>query len=101
MKEFQQSIGREKAIELYDSGWWKGKSAHDICKFQMFTAELCMPFEQFHKAVEDALKRPVWTHEFGLNYEGLAKELMGDAPAPSFAEILALLPAENTIVITT
>lgn len=95
----QQSIGREAAIALEATKWWEGKSAHEIASFQMATQELCMPFDEFHKAIEAALNRPVWTHEFGLNRDGLREELQGNKPAPSFQDILDLIPPEKRIIL--
>lgn len=48
----KQSIGKEKAIELYNSQWWVGKSHRELAKFQLFTEELSMPFPIFHEALE-------------------------------------------------
>ena len=93
------SIGKEKAIKLYETEWWKEKTYQEIAKFQLFTTELCCPFDVFHEAVEKSLDRPVFTHEFGLNYDGICKEFLGGKPAPSLTEILSLLPSDKTIVI--
>jgi hypothetical protein len=94
------SIGKEAAIKLYESGWWKGKSAEEIVDVQLFTDELVIPFGDFHAAVEKALGRPVWTHEFGsTGYEHIVKEYLGDEPAPTMEQILALVPADKLIVI--
>jgi len=90
---------REEAIALADSGWWEHLSDFERAKFQLFEDKLCMPFEVFHKSVEKALDRPVWTHEFGLNHEGLKKELLGDAPAPTMQEILDLIPEDKRIIL--
>jgi hypothetical protein len=92
MNKLQTSIGKDAAIALYESGWWKDKSAHDIVQFQLFTAELSMPFDVFHKATQDALSRPVWTHEFA-DAELLAKEFLGERSAPTFNEIIEMIPA--------
>lgn len=67
-------IEEEVAIKLGNSGWWKDKTHEEIVRFQLFTAQLCMPFGEFHGAVEKCLGRPVFTHEFGLNVEGMQKE---------------------------
>jgi len=99
MKEGQHSIGKEKAIALAESNWWEGKTPREIAMFQMFTAELCMPFGEFHKAMEAALGRPVYTHEFGLDWDGLAKELRGEREAPTFIEIVELIPSDKRIII--
>jgi hypothetical protein len=99
METKRHSIGREAAIKLAQTGWWKGKSPEQICDVQLFTEELCMPFGDFHEAVEKALGRPVFTHEFGLNYDGIVRQYLGDEAAPTMDDILALLPADKTIVL--
>ncbi|MDR1218976.1 MAG: hypothetical protein LBK73_05130 [Treponema sp.] len=43
---------------------------------------------------EEALGRPVYTHEFELNREGLMKELFHGAPAPTPEEAINLIPEE-------
>ena len=93
------SIGRKKAIALGESKWWEGMTARDICSVQLFTEELCCPFQVFHKAIEEALGRPVWTHEFGLNYDGIVAEFLGEKQPPTMQEIIDLIPAEKRIVI--
>ena len=94
------SIGKEKAIELCDSNWWKEKSYREIAELQLFTAELCCPFDVFHEAVEKSLGRPVFIHEFGLNYDGICKEFLGEKEPPTMNEILHMIPKENLIVVT-
>jgi len=93
-------IGRDKAIELAASNWWELCDDREIAEFQLFTAELCMPFGRFHQALEAALGRPVWTHELGLNYDGICQEFLGERAAPSMDEIMNLIPAEKRIVLT-
>lgn len=95
----RQSIGKEKAIALYNSGWWEDKTAREIVKFQLFTDELAIPFDLFHKALEEALGRPVWTHELGLNFDGIALEFLGEKDAPTMEEIINLIPEEKRILI--
>jgi len=67
--------------------------------FQLFEDRLCMPFAVFHEAMEKALERPVFTHEFALNYDGLCRELLGEQPAPTFEEIMDLIPAEKRVLL--
>jgi len=98
-KHKRQSIGRKKAIELYDSEFWLEMSDREKTEFQLFTDELCMPMDVFHKAIEAALGRPVFTHELGLNYDGLVDEFLGKKPAPSFREVLELIPAEKRVIV--
>lgn len=95
----RQSIGRDKAIELSKTNWWEGRPAKEVAKFQFFTDELCMPFDKFHQALEEALGRPVWTHELGLSYDRIALELVGEADPPTMQEIMDLIPAGKRIII--
>lgn len=94
-----RSIGRAAALALANSQWWEGKSPRDIAKFQLFTAELCMPFAVFHEALEKALNRPVWTHELAMGYDGLCLELIGEKDPPSMQEILDLIPEDKRIIV--
>jgi len=95
----RQSIGKDKAIALANSNWWEGRSAREIAKFQLFTEELSMPFDIFHQKLEEALGRPVWTHELGLNFDGIALEFLGEKDAPTMDEIIELIPAEKRILV--
>lgn len=94
-----EQLTQEQAKAFFDTGAWQRMTARERAVFQIEQDRLCMPFGEFHKAIEEALGRPVWTHEFGLNRDGLRAELAGKAKAPTFAEILAMLPAEKTIVV--
>lgn len=58
-----------------------------------------MPFHDFHGALEAALERPVFTHELGLNWEGIVQEFMDERDAPTMEEIMNLIPAKKRIVI--
>lgn len=89
----------EEAVKLYDSQFWESMSLRDRAVFQMFEPRLCMPFDVFHEAVEKTLGRPVFTHEFGLNLDGLKQELMGAKGAPSFEEIVGLIPENKRILV--
>jgi hypothetical protein len=95
----KNSIGKEKAIELYDSNWWVDQSPRKVAEFQLFTAELCCPFDVFQEAVEKSLGRPVFTHEFGLNYDGICEEFLGEREQPTLEEIFNLIPEDKRIVL--
>lgn len=70
----------EQAIAFSDSGWWKDKTAEQITALQLYETRLCMPkFSMFHEAVEKALERPVFTHEFA-NHGPLEKEFEAKHP---------------------
>lgn len=101
MKTKQNSIGKEAAIKLGGSNWWHGLSAREIASFQLFTTEMCLPFGEFHKALEESLARPAWTHELGMNFDGIVAEFLGEKDAPTMEEILNLIPEEKRIVLAT
>ena len=88
---------KEQALALVETEWWKDLDAKSIAGFQLFEPRLCMPFGEFQEAVQKALGRPVWTHEFA--FEALQDEFLGHRPRPTFAEIIELIPAEKRIVL--
>ena len=90
---------KNKAIRLYESGFWRTMTYKDRAVFQMFEPLLCMPFDVFHEAVEKTLDRPVSTHEFGLANEELKLELLGERPAPSLGDIINLIPKDKRLII--
>ena len=94
-----EQLTEQQAIEFANGKEWESMTAHERASFQLEQDRLCMPFSVFHEAVEKSLGRPVWTHEFGLNRQGLIDELNGAQKAPSFEQICALLPAEKTVVV--
>ncbi len=93
-----QELTEEQAIALAQSEFWHDMTAKQIAEFQLHTDRLCMPFDVFHKAVEDALGRSVWTHEFAFR-EKLCAELSGEASSPTFQQILELIPEEKRIIL--
>ncbi|HLE17638.1 MAG TPA: hypothetical protein VI728_05050 [Syntrophales bacterium] len=88
-----------EAIKLMDTKFWETMTLKERAMFQMFEKRLCMPFDVFHEAVEKTLGRPVLTHEFGLNWEGIQKELLGDTPAPTMKDIINMIPAEKRMIV--
>lgn len=93
-------LTKEQAIELAESGAWKDMNLRQRAEFQMLQNRLCMPFDVFHEAVEKTLGRPVYTHEFGLNRDGLIAELFEDKEPPTLQEIIEMIPAEKRIIIS-
>jgi hypothetical protein len=93
------SIGKENAIELSLLNWWENLSYREIAGVQLFITELCCPFDVFHEAVEKSLGRPVFTHEFGLNYSGICEEFLGEREQPTLEEIFNLIPEDKRIVL--
>ena len=91
---------KDEAIALYDSEFWKHLSLRERAEFQLFEPMLCMPFGVFHEAIEKTLSRPVFTHEFALNLDGLKMELMHGTTPPTLQEIMELIPEEKRIVVS-
>lgn len=89
---------KDEAKALFENGFWEEMTAADRVKFQLFEDKLCMPFDVFQQATQETLGRPVWTHEFA-DPESLRKELLGEQPAPTFEEILALIPEEKRLLV--
>jgi len=87
-----------EAIALAESQWWKDKDAIVIAVFQLSQERLCVDFSDFHKAVESALGRSVWTHEFAYP-DLLWDELHEKRVPPTFNDILNMLPIDKVIII--
>ena len=65
----------EEVIAKYPNNkWWRLDDPIEIAKYQLFEEILMVDFSTFHEGVEKLLGRPVFTHEFGLNYDGLKEE---------------------------
>lgn len=94
-----KQLTKEQAIAFCGSNEWKNWSHREIAAFQLTQERLCVPFSVFHEAVEKALERPVWTHEFALNHNGLVDELLGAAKAPTLKEIISLIPKDKQSII--
>lgn len=92
-------MNKETAIKMAESKWWIGLNADIITAFQLFEPLMCMDFSDFHKAIEESLDRPVYTHEFGYNIEGLKKEFLGKQPKATLEEIINLIPKDKRIII--
>lgn len=66
---------KEWALRAFETKWWEKESDIDVALYQMEQDILCMPFDIFQETVKRVLGRPVWTHEFALNHDGIIKEL--------------------------
>lgn len=92
-----KKLTEEQAKYLYSTVRWDLVAPEIRAEFQLREERLCMPFALFHEAVECALGRAVWTHEFA-DPATLLSELYGERPRPSFAEIVAKLPGHVQVV---
>ena len=45
------------------------------------------------------LDRPIFRHEFGMNYQGIVLEYLGEKKAPTFEEIIELIPENKRVLI--
>lgn len=84
-----------QAKMLYKLKFWETMEFRDQAEFQLHTRYLCMPFGVFHKAMETALNRSVFVHEFALDLDGLKSELAGERPQPSLEDIVKLIPKDK------
>ena len=64
----------EQMENFGDNHWWTSKDKKILGYYQLMNPILLIPFDKFHEALEFLLGRSVWTHEMGLNYEGLKAE---------------------------
>ncbi len=63
------------AMQKYGNNrWWESKDPVEVARYQVFEDVLMTDFSTFHKSVEKLVGRPVYTHEFGLNVEGVRQE---------------------------
>ena len=93
-----KQLTREQAIAFGDNKLYEGMTSRQIAEFQMEQDLLCVPFDVFHRAMEEVLGRPVYTHEFAFR-DSLRKELYGEKAAPTLEEIINLIPAEKRVII--
>lgn len=86
-----KQLTEEQAIKFADSSLWENLSYKQIVDFQLFQQRLCMPFDIFQQAMEEALNRPVFTHSFALR-DNLVEEYLGTREVPDVDEVLSTLP---------
>lgn len=89
----------EEAIAKFDTGWWKDATPEEIVEFQLYEERLCMPFSDFHAAVERVMGRPVFTHEFASknlveDYERIKRGEPSHGPDFSILEGKNVLPIQ-------
>lgn len=92
-------LTQEEAIAFFENRKWEALDARTCALFQIQQERLCMPFDVFHKAVEETLGRPVFTHELALNTDGLLREMKGRENTPTFDQILNLIPPDKRVVV--
>lgn len=95
---FTKQLTEDEAIAFYKSDKWKEMTLDEIAAFQLFQDLLCVPFDKFHEAMEHALGRPVWTHEFAF-HQRMIDEYLGIKGKATMEEIINLIPKEKLIII--
>ena len=93
-----KQLTKEQAIAFSKNKCYEKMNYRQIAEFQIEQKLLCMPFAVFHEAMEKALDRPVFTHEFAF-VDNLKKELYGEKEPPTFEEICALIPKEKLMIL--
>ena len=89
---------KEEALAKVATKWWETATTREIVEFQLFEDRLCMPFGDFHGAVEKELGRPVFTHEFAEPAR-LREEFRGTRPPATAAEVFGALDPARTIYV--
>lgn len=89
-------LTKEQALSLYESKFLEGMIERESALFQLCAYTLCMPLDVFHSAIEKALGREVYSHEF-KDFESLREELLGNQSPPTQQEILNLIPPSKLI----
>lgn len=90
-------LSKDQAVKMAESGAWKDWTDEQIVRFQLFQDRLCMDFSRYHEAITKVLGRPVYTHEFAFRHE-LIKEYLEVKDAPTFEEIISLIPEEKRML---
>lgn len=93
-----RQLNRNEAIAFGRGGEWKNWTPKQRGAFQLQQNLLCMDFDAFHEGVQALLGRPVFTHEFAYK-DQLIDEWKGRKDAPTFDEIVALIPEGKRIII--
>lgn len=94
MKQFS----KKEAIALAQSKFYEELTANEIVAFQLYQDKLCMPFDVFHKAITEALDRPVYTHEF-IDYKRLQLEFEGKVDKPTLEDIINIIPKDKRVIV--
>lgn len=93
-----RQLTREEAIAFADTDAYAKMTEKEVAAFQLQQNLLCVPMAEFHRVLEVALNRPVFTHELA-NPASLLKEMYGDKKPPTFDDILAMITKEKRVVV--
>jgi hypothetical protein len=93
-----KQLTKNQAITLFESGAWKRWSNDKLVWFQLNQNCLCVDWGHFRGAIESVLGREVYSHEFGVNRQGLIDEFKGIVAPPSLDDIISMIPMEKIII---
>lgn len=71
----EKQLTRDEAKAFFGAKKWEGMTKHEIAVFQLEQELLCMPWSTFHRAVEEALGRPVYEIEMAYNRDQILDEI--------------------------
>lgn len=71
-----------------------------MAEMRQWGGALEISFDLLHKRIEELVGRSVWTHEMGLDWQGLILEAGGRREAPTMEAICDLVPPEKRIIVT-
>ena len=80
------SIGKNKAIELYNTKWWKDKTPKQIIRAQLFTAEMCMDSRVFFDCIEEEFG--CTPSQLAMFYTIVVKSFLKSNDIPTKEEVL-------------
>lgn len=91
-------LTEQQAIQFGESEVWKTWTPEQVVRFQLFQRKICLDFSHFMMCLRIVLDLPVYTHEL-CNMDYLKEEYLGVKSAPTFGEIINLIPQEKRIII--
>ncbi len=95
-----KQITKIQALNIFHNEKWKRWTDYQKVKFQLYQDRLCMPYTEFRKALTVVFGRSIWSHELSSsNINSMIKEFEKKRKAPTFTEILELIPKDKAIVI--
>lgn len=93
-----KEMTRDEAIAYAESGEWKNLTDQELVALQLHQRCLCIPLNEFQRAMEVVLGRPVWTHEFADPHR-LKEEYLGIVPTATLEDVLNVFPSDNRIIV--
>lgn len=88
-----KQLTREEAVVFAESGAWKEMTDDQLVWFQFNQKKICVPVSHLHVALEGALGRDVYSHEFHSKngWNRMINEFMGRREMLTPAESLSML----------